>query len=567
MRVLRSVAMFLATITIAAAQSQTLPVGDSGGRDLTVALFSARDVREVTLTPIGATAWTAECLTCTHYMLTAPMRFSGQRELFAGGTLRITDTKSGEQRTAAGLWHLKAIAGTLDIVLTLPSERYVAAVLNAETDASEPAESLRAMAIVARTYALNGSHYTVPAGHLKADLCDSTECQAGRFGAVSGSIEQAVWETAGETLWFGNRRAEVYFSQSCGGMTENAHASGFANHAVPYLTAHTDPYCVRRNTSAWHAEVKLTDLAAIAATQQWRFPAEIVSVEVTKRSEAHRAQLLEFAGRNGNRAQVSASALRLAIGRTLGWNKVRSDWYEIGVRNGALLFDGRGFGHGVGLCQFGATEMAAERKSAREILAFYFPGTRVAIGSNDTGWISQETAGITIRSARQLTPGQRKEVAASWLQAKSLFAPHTSITPEIVFAPSAELFRQMTAQPGWMLASTSGSRIVLNSKPAFDLHEQKTLLHEMLHVLVESEASAKAPLWLREGLVEVLGGEAAGSAMSDADMESELSHPTTREASEQAHRAAAARVRAMISRYGLAQVRSWLVSGVPASAH
>ncbi len=559
MRSLRAAAMALVMIATTTAHAD-----DSGSRDVTVALFSARDVRAVTLTPLSSAAWIAACATCGHRGLSAPMRFAGHGELFAGGALRLTDTASGEQRSAVGLWHLKAVAGTVDVVLTLPSERYVAAVLTAEADAKEPPESLRAMAVVARSYALNGPHYTAAAGHLKADLCDSTECQAARFGSVSDAIEQAVWESAGETLWSGRRRAEVYFSQSCGGMTEDAHAARFAVHEVPYLTAHTDPYCVRRSVSTWRTEVKLIDLQSVAKAQGWRLPPEIVSVAITKRSASRRTQLLEFVGRDGVRAQVSASALRLAIGRTLGWNKVRSDRYDIGLRNGALIFDGRGFGHGVGLCQFGASEMALEHKNAREILAFYFPGTVVGIGPNDSGWVNEDTPGIKVRSAARLTAEQREEIETSWHQAKTLFPPHTSITPEISFAPSAELFRQMTSQPGWMLASTSGSRIVINAKP---LLNQKTLRHEMLHALVESEASTKAPLWLREGLVEVLDGEPGGGAMSDAAMEAELSHPTTREASEQAHHAAAAKVRTMVARYGMAQVRSWLVSGVPASVN
>ena len=85
-----------------------------------------------------------------------------------------------------------------------------------------------------------------------------------------------------------------------------------------------------------------------------------------------------------NTSIVSASALRFGIGRTLGWNLVRSDAYDLGVRNGALVFDGRGHGHGVGLCQEGGAEMAAEGKAVHEILAFYFPGTTVRIAPKAT---------------------------------------------------------------------------------------------------------------------------------------------------------------------------------------
>lgn len=540
---------------------------EAGGKDVSVALFSATRVRAVTLTALGATTWIAKCATCEHRSFASPQTFSGPGELFAGGALRVTDTVSGAQRSAVGLWHIKAITGTLDVVLTLPSERYVDAVLSAETAANEPAESLRAMAIVARTYALNGTHYAATVGHLKADLCDSTACQAARFGPQPAAIEEAVRSTAGETLWFGRRRAEVFFSQSCGGTTEDARAASLSMRSTSYLNQHADPFCLRRSASAWHTEIKLTDLQAIGATQGWRMPGEIDAVEIVKRSAAHRTVLLQFAGRTGVHVPVSASALRLAVGRALGWNKVRSDWYDVGVRNGALIFDGRGFGHGVGLCQLGATEMAAERKSSREVLAFYFPGTRIGVGPGDAGWSSEHLSGVDVRSVRHLNPSQRESIEAAWRQARTLFVPRTSITPEIIFAPSVELFRQMTSQPGWTLASTSGARIVLQPPSILGSRATSTLRHEMLHVLVESEASAKAPLWLREGLVEVLDGEVAGAAMSDAAMEAELSHPTTREASQQTHRAAARRVQALIARYGMARVRSWLALGVPPVAN
>ena len=85
----------------------------------------------------------------------------------------------------------------------------------------------------------------------------------------------------------------------------------------------------------------------------------------------------------------------------------------------------------------------------------------------------------------------------------------------------------MTAQPGWALASTRGNTIVLQPESVLRNHGRSssaTLLHEMLHVLVESEASQRAPLWLREGLVEALAGGADGNAssMSTTEIESAL---------------------------------------------
>jgi stage II sporulation protein D len=268
--------------------------------------------------------------------------------------------------------------------------------------------------------------------------------------------------------------------------------------------------------------------------------------------------------------------LRFGIGRALGWDSVRSDLYQLGVRNGALVFDGRGHGHGVGLCQEGAAEMAAEGRSARDILAFYFPGTAVRILPGDGGWQEIRAGALRLTSTYPLTAERKAELTQTWGDAQRLFPPRRTIAAEVVFAPSTEVFRQLTTEPGWALASTRGGVIVL--QPEEVLHARGrdasiTLLHEMLHVLVEAEADGRSPLWLREGLVEVLAGEpvedvnmADRSTMAGYEIDSALLHADSLRESQRAHRAAAARVGAAIGRYGLPAVRGWLSTGVPAGA-
>jgi stage II sporulation protein D len=463
----------------------------------------------------------------------------------------------------------------VDVVLTLPSERYVAAVLNAEAAAGEPEQSLQALAIVARTYALNGKHSVAGSGPLGAELCDSTACQAMLPGPVPAAIEEAVQATAGETLWSGDARAEAFFSQSCGGETEDAGAVWAKLRGVTYLRSHADPYCLRRGAAAWHAEVPLSRLEEIARAEGWNLPVKIAKAEVVQRSASHRAVRIEFAGAEGRTGVVAASALRLGIGRALGWNLVRSDAYELGLRNGTLIFDGHGHGHGVGLCQQGAAEMAGEGKSAREILAFYFPGTAVRIQAGDSGWQETRAGAVLVRAADAVTVQRRQELQAAWSEAQRRFPPRHAPQVQIATAPSTELFRQMTAQPGWTLASTRGSKIVLQPDavlPAGGRRSSRVLLHEMLHVLVESEATDRSPLWLREGLVEALAEDGAGAvhapndAMAASAIDAGLGHADSQRGSERAHAAAAAMVRRMIARYGLPAVRGWLVSGVPAGA-
>jgi stage II sporulation protein D len=512
-------------------------------------------------------------LRCFHKQLSKSLQITAPSEIFAGGKLRAIDDKSGDAQTAAGLWHIRASrqGGEVSVMLTLPSERYVAAVLNAEAAQDEPAQSLQALAIVARTYALNGNHYTPQSGQLAADLCDSTQCQAMRLAPVSAAIEQAVQATAGETLWFGARRAQVFFSQSCGGVTEDAGAVWQKLRGHPYLSSHADPYCIRRDKAAWHAEIPLTDFVTVAHAEGWHIPAGIVAAHVEERSASHRAIRIAFSDSNGVQSLLAASALRFGIGRALGWNRLRSDAYDLGLRNGALIFDGHGHGHGVGLCQSGAAEMASEGKDAASILSFYFPGTATRITPRDEGWHEEQIGPVAMQSTSVPSSGQNSAIQRAWDEAQRRFPPHKPIAPRIVVAPTTELFRQMTAQPGWALASTSGNRIVLQPESVLRVHGRnvpETLLHEMLHVLVEAESSQRAPLWLREGLVEALAGEAniATSSLTADAIESALTRADSWSESEQAHRAAAARVRALIARYGISTVRGWLSSGPPAGA-
>ena len=542
---------WLLLLLLCVAHARGEGVRDGGGRDVSVAMFSTHVVRGVTLTPVAAGAWTATCAGCARVLLNQALTLSGRVDVYAGGDVRVTAAglsreaaglsreAAGLSRAAAGLWHVRGDAGGYDVVLTMPSERYVAAVLNAEAASDEPAESLRALAVVARTYALQGRHYAAGAGHLAAALCDSTQCMAMRLGPVRAAIQDAVRATSGETVWAGAQRADVYFSEHCGGVTEDGGRS--------YLRSHVDAYCVRRGAAAWHARVTLEELHGVAQREGWRLPDSLIGIEVLQRSTSRRVLRVALRGAQGRQLELTASALRLGIGRALGWDRVRSDLYEVAVRDGAVVFDGRGYGHGIGLCQAGAMEMALQHHDLRQIVAFYFAGTVVRVGPLDEGWHEAMVGGVRVRSVRAVDmAGDTAGVREAWADALRRFAVVKVPQPLVVFAPSTEMFRQMTTQPGTALASTSGTTVVMQPQQVTGAATAQTLRHEMLHVLVESEASAHAPLWLREGLVEVLARDAARGGTSGPQRE---------------HDAAAERVRGLVARYGMAAVRGWLRSG------
>jgi stage II sporulation protein D len=539
---------------LAAKGPATVP---ESARDLTVELFSARPVTHLTATALSDPKTPLEV---EWKRLQKPLILSGRFRLQAAGE---------EPVIAAGKWTITSQQGGLRVLLTLPSEAYVLAALNGEAAPDEPLASLKVMAISMRTFALENANRHSAQGF---GLCDSTHCQALRLGKPRSEVELAVRETAGETLWSGDQRAHIYYTQHCGGRSESA-AAVWPDEQVSYLAGNrTDPYCLRRSHAEWHAAIPLAQLSDIFRAQGWHTPSPIADIRVTRRSSEGRAELLEVTGR-GAPAQLSASSFRFAVDRQLGWNQVRSDWYTATVAGAVVVeIQGKGYGHGAGLCQAGAYEMAMEGKTETEILNFYFPGTVAGITPAGNGWQKIPASGWTLLSTEPsgtlLADGN-----AAWAKAQSLFAGLPGGKgPTVQELPTVELFRQTTGEPGWTLASTRGDTVFL--QPAGVRQSNggtgPSLLHEFLHVLVERQAGGNAPLWLREGLVEILAGpQKQDSNLIDlpvGEVDAALAHPSDAAISRHAHRVAAHMTTVLCAHYGMPAVRNFLRYGVPSEA-
>jgi stage II sporulation protein D len=531
--------------------------------DVTVRLFYTHAIHAATVTPVDAVM--RLCLQCKASLIPAQLQVSANKahlmvggkaahELDLSGQLRVT-ADGGPVASSFGQWKIIAAPDGLHVLLTIPSERYVMAVLQSEAGANEPAESLKALAVTARSFALTNSHR-----HGAEGLCDSTHCQALRMGAVPAEIERAVRATTGETLWWHGARVPGYFTQSCGGMTEDA-AAMWGGAPKPWLTSHADRYCVRL-PSQWHAEMSVTELREALYAEGWKLGGAIDGVRIAQRDGSGRARSLQVSS-GGERVTIPAASLRFALNRSLGWNRLRSDWYEVTLNDGRVVFDGKGYGHGVGLCQAGAAEMAKEGKSYREILAFYFPTTGLQVEANDAGWMQHDGNGWTLRTTGDAA-SLVEQGNQALLQAHAMFAGN--VHPVVTVYPTTELFRQATNEPGWMLGTARGNTVALQPVSVLQRHggAQALLLHEFLHSMVESEATDAAPLWLREGLVEALAGEPGGPKnMTTEQIDTALRRAGNQQEVEQAHRAACELVRGLIAKDGLPMVRSWLRSGIP----
>lgn len=476
----------------------------------------------------------------------------------AGG---VRLTAHNEHQALSSPVTFSAKDGVLVIAVDLPVERYVERVVASESGPDDSSESLEALAVVVRSFALHQSH-----GHAEFDLCDSTHCQLLHWGSNlprQAAAHRAVLVTAGEALWFHGRRAEAYFGKDCGGETAlPGEIWPRSRSAEPYLRSRADSYCMRRGGNTWVSALERSELTQALAAAGLMRPGW-KNLTVSRRGESGRAVTVKIDG-----SEISAEEFRLAVGKALGWNKVPSTWFEVDEQGDRFLFHGRGWGNGVGLCQKGAAEMGAQGKSMAEILQQYFPGTMIADEETGRSWIVLADEGFTLETLedgdRSFLPALSKALAKA--QARS--GLHVSVRITVRTFGSTDAFRNVTLAPGWVSAFTEGEWI--GTQPMATLAARRllepTMLHEFLHALVEHEAGPKAPLWLREGLVEFWseGDNSGGShSMPISTVETELYRAKDATESETAHRAAAHYCAILLSRYGREQVIAWSRSGVP----
>jgi len=218
-------------------------------------------------------------------------------------------------------------------IVELDRELAVAIAVKAEAPPDAPMEALKAQAVVARSFYMGSK-----SRHNDFDFCDTTHCQLFKdLPVLDEPAFRAAQETRGLILHYQGAVVPAMFSASCGGRTRTLNEVGITSGAYPYYSVE-DAYC-ERHAKHWQAHLSSPEAKALAES----------------RSEHD----------------------RLVIGRKLGWNVVPGNNYEVNREAGELVFEGRGSGHGLGLCQQGAGAMAREGATFREILAHYFPNTSV----------------------------------------------------------------------------------------------------------------------------------------------------------------------------------------------
>jgi len=263
-------------------------------------------------------------------------------------------------------------AGNINVINVVPIEKYVMGVCAIEMNEAWPLEALKAQAVAARTYAaryIKNSIYYYSCGF---DVTNDTYCQAYTGSTNVGErIIRAVSETANQFLTYNGRLCDALYYSSNGGGTEDSY-NVFGNDGHPYLKGVIDPYEASVNHmnsySSWRYTMTPAQLGA-------RVNLGSISYCTVTYSETGNAIAITFTATNGSTARIVRGQCRT----TLGMPSIR---YTISRdAAGNFVFNGSGWGHNVGMSQFGAYAMAENYgKTYQEILNFYYTDIELSYG-------------------------------------------------------------------------------------------------------------------------------------------------------------------------------------------
>lgn len=262
---------------------------------------------------------------------------------------------------------------TVTVVEELGIEDYIEGILPHEMDPDWPLEALKAQAVVARTFAYaNRGKFRKDGFDLTAD----TRSQVYRgLTDVNERVREAVRSTRGEVLGWDGRLLPVYYHSCCGGRTQSAADAwgGVPGLSPRPLRGVKDPWCAGSPHMRWTAYFSWPDVMA-AVERRRRLPGPLKALRIGRRDVA--GYVRSFVARVGrDDHDVRASDLRAGLGEA-DMKSVRV--HKVLLRKKGVEFVGSGFGHGVGLCQWGARAQAQKGRSYESILSFYFPGSELS---------------------------------------------------------------------------------------------------------------------------------------------------------------------------------------------
>lgn len=285
-----------------------------------------------------------------------------------------------------GIIKVLNIDGNIKIVNHLSLEDYLKGVITKEMPlgkGKENFEALKAFAIAARTYAYN----KIFKRNLYYDLFQDIRDQV--YGGVDAETilsDKAVEETKGKILSFEGKPAIVFYHSTCGGYTEDVE-NVFDMGAIPYLKSIRDgnePFCNISPNFSW--KETFTDKEIIGRLRSSKLidnsSYELDKINIKSRFNSGRINELEITLKNSEgfkTISIFGNRIRYVLKNKSGTGLLKSNNFTVKFINNTIELSGKGYGHGVGLCQWGAIAQSRLNKNYTEILNHYFPGTEIMV--------------------------------------------------------------------------------------------------------------------------------------------------------------------------------------------
>ncbi|MGI6359391.1 MAG: stage II sporulation protein D [Bacillota bacterium] len=283
---------------------------------------------------------------------------------------------------------IRLYLGNSKQVISIGLEDYIKGVVAAEMPASFELEALKAQAVAARTYVVKRARLFGGSGcdsHPQADVCDNpAHCQAWvptselqqRWGMIDyqtywGKISSAVAATAGEIITYQGVAIDPVFHSTCGGRTEDA--GNVWQKSLPYLQPVECTYCAE--SPKLHTEQRYSLTAFLTAVVGQDAAVQVMAQQAKSGTSPLGIRSQTSTGRVasvsiGSRT-VKATELRYLLG-------LYSTNFTCELEGDSIVFHVQGYGHGVGMCQYGADGMAAVGHDYRQIINHYYRGTMIA---------------------------------------------------------------------------------------------------------------------------------------------------------------------------------------------
>ncbi len=259
-------------------------------------------------------------------------------------------------------------------VETMPMEEYLQGVVAAEMDPNWAVEALAAQAIIARTFTLQkiAEQGGVPQRNAHASS-DIQEFQAYNPGEITANVRAAVEETRGQVIVREGEFIRAWFHAYGGPQTAEADEGlNFQGGNPQYIQIVTSPGTdiIPPEERDWRESFPLSQVRQVTREISGTDPGPVTEVEIAEKGPSGRAVLLEI-----NDTRVNAPEFRLKLGST----EMRSTFItDIEIEGDQLVLEGSGFGHGVGMCQWGARALAERGMEPFEIVDYFYRDVEVA---------------------------------------------------------------------------------------------------------------------------------------------------------------------------------------------